>query len=58
MLINIRHKTVGLLDTTTLVLTVKTEVTSISPKVGSIYGGTLITIVGTNFGKQKTDNPV
>jgi len=25
---------------------------------GSIYGGTVITITGTNFGTQKTDNPV
>ena len=54
----IRHATYGILETGSLVLTVSTEVTSISPAVGSIYGGTLITIKGTNFGSEITDNPV
>jgi len=31
---------------------------SISPKQGSIYGGTLLTIKGSNFGNVYTDNPV
>lgn len=46
----IRHKRYGRLETGSLVLTVESKVTSISPSVGSIYGGTLITIKGTNFG--------
>jgi hypothetical protein len=55
---SIRHKVYGLLDTTDMVLDVSSRVTSFSPKVGSIYGGTLLTISGTNFGTVKTDNPV
>jgi len=45
--------TVGRLDNTDLGLTVKSEVTRISPSAGSLYGGTLITIDGYNF----SDNP-
>jgi len=56
--ISIRHKAFGLLDTNGLILTVGSNVTSISPSSGSIYGGTLVTITGTNFGKEFTDNPV
>jgi hypothetical protein len=56
--ISIRHKEFGLLDTNGLILTVGSNVTSISPTKGSIYGGTLVTITGTNFGKEFTDNPV
>jgi len=41
-----------------MILEVRSRVNSISPKIGSIYGGTLVTITGTNFGTQKTDNPV
>ena len=33
-------------------------VTSVSPLTGSIYGGTLLTITGSNFGDAYTDNPV
>lgn len=54
----IRHGTLGLIETSGLELTVGSTVTAISPNVGSIYGGTLITITGTNFGTKKTDNPV
>jgi hypothetical protein len=57
-LISIRHKHYGLLDTTDMLLDVSSKVTAVSPKVGSIHGGTLMTITGTNFGTQKTDNPV
>jgi hypothetical protein len=39
-------------------LDVSASVTSYYPKVGSIYGGTLLTITGENFGEEKTDNPV
>jgi hypothetical protein len=55
---SIRHKTYGLLDTKGMLLDVSSKVTDYSPKIGSIYGGTMLTITGTNFGKQKTDNPV
>jgi hypothetical protein len=56
--ISIRHKEFGLLDTKGLVFTVGSNVTSYSPTSGSIYGGTLLTITGTNFGSEFTDNPV
>jgi len=55
---NIRHSEYGLIDTSNMFLDVNSRVTDVSPKVGSIYGGTLITITGTNFGTEKTDNPV
>lgn len=55
---SIRHKSYGLLDTASMILDVSSRVDSFSPKVGSIYGGTLLTINGKNFGKVKTDNPV
>lgn len=54
----IRHSREGLLDTSQIVLDVSGSVTSISPKQGSIYGGTLLTIKGSNFGNVYTDNPV
>jgi hypothetical protein len=41
-----------------MLLDVSSKVTNVSPLVGSIYGGTLVTITGSNFGTQKTDNPV
>jgi hypothetical protein len=55
---NIRHKSLGLINTKNLILDVSASVSSISPKTGSIYGGTLVTITGDNFGTVKTDNPV
>jgi hypothetical protein len=55
---SIRHSTYGLLDTTGMDLTVESKVTAVSPSSGSIYGGTLLTITGTNFGTVPTDNPV
>lgn len=39
-------------------LDVHGSVTSITPLTGSIYGGTLVTIQGENFGSEITDNPV
>jgi len=54
----IRHKAYGLIDTKDRILDVSGSVTSYSPKEGSIYGGTLLTIQGKNFGTVKTDNPV
>jgi len=56
--ISIRHKEFGLLNTKGLNFTVGSNVTDYSPKTGSIYGGTLLTITGTNFGSEFTDNPV
>lgn len=56
--ITIRHKDYGLVDTKDQILDVSSTTTDISPKIGSIYGGTLLTITGTNYGKQKADNPV
>lgn len=56
--IHIRHKNYGLLNTEGMFLDVSSKVTNVSPLVGSIHGGTLVTIQGTNFGTQKTDNPV
>jgi hypothetical protein len=56
--INIRHSAFGLLNTQGLNFTVGSNVTDYTPKTGSIYGGTLLTITGTNFGSEFTDNPV
>jgi hypothetical protein len=56
--ISIRHKDYGLVDTEGLILDVSATVTSYTPMEGSIYGGTLLTIIGTNFGDAFTDNPV
>jgi hypothetical protein len=41
-----------------LILDVNTYVDSYSPKIGSIYGGTLLTVTGRNFGTIITDNPI
>jgi len=54
----VRHSTYGLIDTSSQTLSVGSTVTSVSPKTGSIYGGNILTIQGTNFGTEKTDNPV
>jgi hypothetical protein len=40
------------------ILDVGGYVTGISPASGSMYGGTLLTITGRNFGDVYTDNPV
>ena len=56
--VHIRHDTYGLVDMDAHTLTVGSTVSSISPSVGSVYGGTLLTINGNNFGTQATDNPV
>ena len=54
--IKIRHRQVGIVDTIDLI--VGSNVTDYNPKTGSIFGGTLLTITGTNFGLEFTDNPV
>jgi len=56
--IHIRHSQYGLIDTSGMTLDVSGSVTSFSPTTGSIYGGTLLTITGSNFGNEITDNPV
>jgi hypothetical protein len=56
--IHLSHKLMGVMDTRGMVLDVNTNITSFSPMFGSIYGGTLLTIQGTNFGKEIQDNPV
>jgi hypothetical protein len=56
--ISIRHAHFGLVGTEGLNLDVSASVTSFTPTAGSIYGGTLITITGNNFGNVYTDNPV
>ena len=56
--ISIRHSHYGLLGTDGRVLDVSASVDSFSPQIGSIYGGTLLTIQGNNFGNEITDNPV
>ena len=41
-----------------LTLTVESTVTGISHTSGSLLGGTLLTIDGTNFSNDPLDNPV
>jgi len=54
----IKHNIWGRVDTSALTLDVSSQVSSISPLTGSIYGGTLVTLTGTNWGTARTDNPV
>lgn len=56
--VKIHHKQWGLIDTSTLLLKVESHVSSITPTLGSVHGGTLVTLKGINWGSQKTDNPV
>ena len=56
--VRINHNQWGLLDTDALTLTVESFVTAMTPSTGSIYGGTLMTFTGKNFGTVATDNPV
>lgn len=44
--VSIRHKTLGLVGTEGLTFAAKASVTSVSPKSGSINGGTILTIIG------------
>mmetsp|Transcript_20884 Transcript_20884/g.32248 ORF Transcript_20884/g.32248 Transcript_20884/m.32248 type:complete len:176 (+) Transcript_20884:3283-3810(+) len=54
----VRHSTYGLVDCSATVFDVSSEVTAVSINEISPFGGTLITITGTNFGSEATDNPV
>lgn len=57
--LSVEHTTLGLIDTTNVGdFTVESTIESFSPTSISIYGGTLMTITGTNFGTETTDNPV
>ena len=56
--VQIRHSKFGLIDTAALRFTVGSEVSTFSPQIGSIYGGTLITIHGNNWSTDKLNNPV
>lgn len=56
--IALEGKGIGRIDQTPLKLTVESKVTAIAPLKGSLLGGTLVTIDGTNFSKNKLDNPV
>ena len=56
--IHIRHREYGLVGTDNLLLDVSASITEYYPMTGSIYGGTLLTITGNNFGNVYTDNPV
>jgi hypothetical protein len=56
--ISVRHSVFGILSVEGHILDVSGTVTSYTPMSGSIYGGTLLTITGTNFGSEFTDNPV
>ena len=56
--VHIRHSSYGRIDTSGISLDVSASITSFSPMTGSIYGGTLLTITGSNFGHDITDNPV
>lgn len=48
----------GRIDSDLLTLSVHGTVTSVSPLIGSKYGGALVTIVGENFSDDPLDNPV
>jgi hypothetical protein len=56
--VQIRHKNFGLVDTADLRFIVGSEITSISPRIGSVYGGQLLTIHGTNWDSDPQNNPV
>ena len=48
--LSLRHNEYGLINTKGLQIIVGSNITSISPNSGSIYGGTLLTITGSNYG--------
>jgi hypothetical protein len=56
--VQIRHTHFGLIDSSAFKFIVGSTTTSISPRVGSIYGGTLLTITGTNWDANPQNNPV
>ena len=48
----------GRINSDLLLLSVHGTVTDFSPRSGSKYGGTLVTITGENFSDEPLDNPV
>lgn len=48
----------GMLDSTGITLTTSSVVTSVSPSTGSLLGGTVLTITGTNFSSTILDQAV
>lgn len=56
--LSVRSLTYGRVNTDSVTLQTIGTVTSFTPKSGSAYGGTLITITGYVFGTDPTDNPV
>jgi len=56
--VRVKSKEVSNLDSSALAVKVEAELHSITPNSGSIFGGTLITLTGKNWGKEFTDNPV
>jgi hypothetical protein len=56
--LSVTSTTYGKLSSDLLTLDVHSTVTSVQPTSGSIYGGTLMTILGENFSDVITDNPV
>ena len=48
----------GRLDTTALSFSTSATLTGISPKTGSVFGGTLLTLTGTNFSTTLLDQAV
>ena len=56
--ISVWSKQYGKITMTNLALVVGSSVTNITPLIGSMYGGTLVTITGINFSTDPLDNPV
>jgi hypothetical protein len=54
----LRSATYGRINTEEIYLDVHATILSVSPTIGSIYGGTLVTITGENFSDEPLDNPV
>ena len=56
--LKVRSRSYGKFDTTGITLTLIGKITDFNPKIGSIHGGTLVTIDGYHFSKDYQDNPV
>jgi len=56
--VEVVSKAYGRYDVNGVTLMVKAEVTNISPRSGSILGGTIVTITGNKFSEDKLNNPV
>ena len=48
----------GRLNTSSITLRTSSTVTAVSPNSGSVLGGTLLTITGTNFSEEITEQVV